>query len=74
VSDEKPMTCAEAGKKGATVTRSRYGEEQFRQWGRRGGAACRDNHAKGYYAELGRKGGSAPRGAKAVAEAEIEAP
>lgn len=65
MSDEKPLTVREAGRKGGEVCRDRHGAEHFSQAGKKGGAATVERYGVEHYARIGRKGG-AMRGKKAA--------
>ncbi len=54
-----PMTTREAGRKGGTTVRDRYGEDYYRRIGRIGGTALKDKRGSDYYRDIASKGGKA---------------
>src|SRR5215469_9741850 len=54
-----PMTTREAGRKGGTTVRDRYGEDYYRRIGRIGGTALKDKRGSDYYRDIAKKGGKA---------------
>ena len=54
-----PMTTAEAGRKGGSVVRDKYGEDYYRRIGKKGGTALREKRGSEYYRTIARKGGQA---------------
>ena len=55
--DGGEMSVREAGKKGGTKVRDRYGVEFYEAIGRKGGQATRDRHGVEFYESIGQKGG-----------------
>lgn len=58
---KKKMTRAEAGKKGGTATKKKYGTEFYKEIGKKGGkiggATTKERHGIEFFQEIGRKGG-----------------
>src|SRR5215469_10048488 len=54
-----PMTTSEAGRKGGTTVRDRYGEDYYRRIGKIGGTALKDKRGSDYYRDIAKKGGRA---------------
>jgi general stress protein YciG len=73
--DEKkrPMTLAEAGRKGGEKVKKERGLDFYAEIGRKGGRRVAKEHGAAFYAEIGRKGGEARRGTDAKAEPEPDA-
>lgn len=60
--EEKPSpmsTAAEAGHKGGSVVREKYGEDYYRRIGKKGGIALKEKRGNDYYRSIARKGGKA---------------
>jgi general stress protein YciG len=60
--DEKPtppMTTAEAGRKGGSTVRDKYGEDYYRRIGKKGGTTLKEQRGSEYYREIAQKGGQA---------------
>jgi general stress protein YciG len=53
-----PARAREAGSRGGSTVRERYGADYFKQIGARGGQKVRERLGRDYFVELGRKGGS----------------
>jgi uncharacterized protein len=54
---EGNMSVREAGRKGGTTTRARYGPEFFQEIGAKGGRAVSERYSNEHFREIGRKGG-----------------
>ncbi|MFN2526316.1 MAG: hypothetical protein ABR505_08640 [Actinomycetota bacterium] len=56
------MSRAEAGRKGGTTTKQRYGEEHFERigkiGGKKGGETTKKRYGREFYERIGRLGGS----------------
>lgn len=50
------MTVREAGRKGGTKVREKYGLDFYKEIGRRGGTATYENHGREFYVNIGRLG------------------
>ena len=55
--DEGNMSVREAGRKGGTTTRARYGAEFFQEIGAKGGRTVSERYSNEHFREIGRKGG-----------------
>ena len=58
-STERPMTIAEAARKGGNTTKQRYGPDFYSRIGRKGGQRVARERGPDFYSEIGRKGGEA---------------
>lgn len=58
---KRPMTLAEAGRKGGEKVKKERGVGFYAEIGRKGGRRVAENHGPEFYAEIGRKGGEARR-------------
>lgn len=54
-----PMSTVEAGRKGGSVVRDKYGGEYYRQIGKKGGTALKEKRGSEYYRQIAQKGGQA---------------
>src|SRR5258708_27975733 len=54
-----PMSTTEAGRKGGSVVRDKYGEDYYRRIGKKGGTALKQKRGSEYYRAIARKGGQA---------------
>jgi general stress protein YciG len=54
-----PMTNSEAGRKGGSTVRDRYGEDYYRRIGKKGGLTLKEKRGSEYYREIAQKGGQA---------------
>lgn len=61
-SRRRPMTLAEAGRRGGEKVKRERGPEFYAEIGRKGGRRVAESHGPAFYAEIGRKGGEARRG------------
>ena len=57
--EERPMTIAEAARKGGNTTKERYGPDFYSRIGRKGGQRVAKERGPEFYSEIGRKGGEA---------------
>src|SRR6266852_298903 len=59
--DEKPapMSTSEAGRKGGSTVRDKYGEDYYRRIGKKGGTALKEKRGSEYYRTIAAKGGTA---------------
>jgi len=55
--DDGNMSVREAGRKGGTTTRARYGAEFFQAIGAKGGRTVSERYSNEHFREIGRKGG-----------------
>lgn len=60
---KRPMTLAEAGRRGGEKVKRERGADFYAEIGRKGGRRVAQSHGPSFYAEIGRKGGEA-RGAR----------
>ena len=58
---KRPMTLAEAGRKGGEKVKKERGLGFYAEIGRKGGRRVAQSHGPEFYAEIGRKGGEARR-------------
>ena len=58
---KRPMTLAEAGRKGGEKVKKERGADFYAEIGRKGGRRVAEDHGPAFYAEIGRKGGEARR-------------
>ena len=54
-----PMSMSEAGRKGGSTVRDRYGEDYYRRIGKKGGTTLKEKRGSDYYREIAQKGGMA---------------
>ena len=57
-SEKRPMTVAEAGRRGGEVVKNTYGSEHFSAIGRKGGLKTKAVHDRDFYERIGKKGGA----------------
>lgn len=55
--ENKDMTVREAGKKGGSIVRQRYGKEFYEEIGKKGGSTTKTRYGSDFYGEIGKKGG-----------------
>lgn len=58
---KRPMTLAEAGRRGGEKVKKERGLDFYAEIGRKGGRRVAENHGPAFYSEIGRKGGEARR-------------
>ena len=58
---KRPMTLAEAGRKGGEKVKRERGLDFYAEIGRKGGRRVAQDHGPSFYSEIGRKGGEARR-------------
>ena len=58
---KRPMTLAEAGRRGGEKVKKERGVGFYAEIGRKGGRRVAESHGPEFYAEIGRKGGEARR-------------
>ena len=58
---KRPMTLAEAGRKGGEKVKRERGLDFYSEIGRKGGRRVAESHGPQFYSEIGRKGGEARR-------------
>ena len=58
---KRPMTLAEAGRKGGEKVKKERGLGFYAEIGRKGGRRVAESHGPEFYAEIGRTGGEARR-------------
>ena len=58
---KRPMTLAEAGRRGGEKVKKERGLDFYAEIGRKGGRRVAENHGPSFYSEIGRKGGEARR-------------
>src|SRR5579871_4475255 len=54
-----PMTTSEAGRRGGTAVRDKYGEDYYRRIGKMGGTTLKERRGSDYYRDIAKKGGKA---------------
>jgi uncharacterized protein len=54
-----PMSTSEAGRKGGSAVRDKYGEDYYRRIGKKGGTALKEKRGSEYYRDIAKKGGAA---------------
>jgi len=52
-----PMSTSEAGRKGGSTVRDKYGEDYYRRIGKKGGTALKEKRGNEYYRTIAQKGG-----------------
>lgn len=72
--EHKAVTCAEAGRKGGTKTRDRYGRAHYQAAGRKGGAETRARHDAEHYQRIAAMGGRAKHAKAQARQAEPAVP
>lgn len=55
--EPEAMTVREAGKKGGTIVRQRYGKEFYEEIGKKGSRTTRAKYGPDFYGQIGKKGG-----------------
>ena len=55
-----PMTTSEAGRKGGTAVRDKYGPDYYQRIGKKGGTALKEKRGSDYYRDIAKKGGKVP--------------
>lgn len=58
---KRPMTLAEAGRRGGEKVKKERGLGFYSEIGRKGGRRVAESHGPEFYAQIGRKGGEARR-------------
>lgn len=58
---KRPMTLAEAGRRGGEKVKRERGAQFYAEIGRKGGRRVAESHGPSFYAEIGRKGGESRR-------------
>ena len=53
------MTSSDAGRKGGSAVRDKYGEDYYRMIGKKGGTRLKEKRGSEYYRDIARKGGTA---------------
>ncbi len=53
------LSTSEAGRRGGSAVRDKYGEEYYRRIGKKGGAALKEKRGNEYYRTIAQKGGQA---------------
>src|SRR5258708_35706485 len=54
-----PMSTSDAGRKGGTAVRDKYGEDYYRRIGKLGGTTLKEKRGSDYYRDIAKKGGRA---------------
>ena len=54
-----PMSTTEAGRKGGSAVRNKYGEDYFRRIGKKGGTVLKEKRGTQYYRTIAKKDGNA---------------
>ena len=54
-----PMSTTEAGRKGGSAVRDKYGEDYYRRIGKKGGSVLKEKRGTEYYRAIAKKGGNA---------------
>ncbi|HEY4389306.1 MAG TPA: hypothetical protein VGN34_33090, partial [Ktedonobacteraceae bacterium] len=59
--EEQPETSplSEAGRKGGSTVRDKYGEDYYQRIGRKGGLVLKERRGRDYYRSIAQKGGQA---------------
>ena len=60
-----PMSTTEAGRKGGSAVRDKYGEDYYRRIGKKGGSVLKEKRGTEYYRTIAKKGGNANMAKKA---------
>jgi general stress protein YciG len=55
--ESEAMSVREAGRKGGSTTRDRYGSDFFQEIGAKGGRTVSERYSSEHFREIGRKGG-----------------
>ncbi len=53
-----PMSTTEAGRRGGSTVRDKYGEDYYRRIGKKGGTSLKEKRGSEYYRTIARKGGA----------------
>jgi hypothetical protein len=59
MAEKGAMTVREAGRKGGTQTKRKYGDDFYKSIGKKGGETTKQRHGPQFYEKIGRKGGQA---------------
>ena len=66
------MTAAEAGRRGGTVVKEKYGSDHFKKAGQMGGSTTKQKYGSDHYARIGRIGGQTKAKNRAANESTTE--
>jgi general stress protein YciG len=61
MAEKGAMTVGEAGRRGGTQTRRKYGPGFYKSIGKKGGETTKQRHGPQFYEKIGRKGGQRMR-------------
>jgi general stress protein YciG len=61
MAEKGAMTVREAGRKGGTQTKRKYGGDFYKSIGKKGGETTKQRHGPQFYEKIGRKGGQTMR-------------
>jgi general stress protein YciG len=57
MAEKGAMTVREAGRRGGTQTKRKYGPEFYKSIGKKGGETTKQRHGPQFYEKIGRRGG-----------------
>jgi len=61
MAEKGAITVREAGRRGGTSTKKRYGPDFYKNIGKKGGETTKQRHGHEHYEKIGRKGGQQMR-------------
>ncbi len=61
MAEKGAITVREAGRRGGTSTKKRYGPDFYKGIGKKGGETTKQRHGREHYEKIGKKGGAKVR-------------